>query len=80
MVSWPRSARLYAPAYAPTPQRTAVRRCPVPATAKTMFWLTMAGLILVTAYSVTIGSDGWLWFTWVVLGLMTIGTLAARRT
>ncbi|GAA3033661.1 hypothetical protein FHS39_002419 [Streptomyces olivoverticillatus] len=52
----------------------------MPATAKTMFWLTMAGLILVTAYSVTIGSDGWLWFTWVVLGLMTIGTLAARRT
>ncbi len=52
----------------------------MPGSAKTMAGLTVGGLVLVTAYTVTIGSDGWLWFAWVVLGLATIGALAARGT
>ncbi|ARZ71427.1 hypothetical protein M1P56_11305 [Streptomyces sp. HU2014] len=52
----------------------------MPGSAKAMAGLTVGGLVTVTAYSVTIGSDGWLWFTWVVLMLMTIGTLVARGT
>ncbi|GAA2724184.1 MULTISPECIES: hypothetical protein [Streptomyces] len=45
--------------------------------AKTMAWLTMGALVLVTAYSVALGGNGWLWFIWSVLGLATIGTVAA---
>ncbi|GHG49604.1 MULTISPECIES: hypothetical protein [Streptomyces] len=52
----------------------------MPGSAKTMAALTVGALVLVTAYTVTIGGDGWLWFAWVVLGLTTIGTLAARGT
>ncbi|MEU4210918.1 hypothetical protein AB0F13_13150 [Streptomyces sp. NPDC026206] len=52
----------------------------MPGSAKTMAALTVGGLVLVTAYTVTIGSNGWLWFTWVVLGLATIGALVARGT
>ncbi|GHC33952.1 hypothetical protein AB0K89_25975 [Streptomyces cinnamoneus] len=50
----------------------------MPGSAKAMAAMTVGGLVLVTAYTVTIGSNGWLWFTWVVLGLATIGSLAAR--
>ncbi|MEU7135669.1 hypothetical protein [Streptomyces sp. NPDC046261] len=52
----------------------------MPGSARTMATLTVGALVLVTAYTVTLGSNGWLWFTWVVLGLATIGTLAARGT
>ncbi|MET9417972.1 hypothetical protein ABZY03_28030 [Streptomyces klenkii] len=52
----------------------------MPGSAKTMAALTVGGLVVVTAYSVTIGSDGWLWFAWVMLSLLTIGTLVARGT
>ncbi|MEV5379151.1 MULTISPECIES: hypothetical protein [Streptomyces] len=50
----------------------------MPGSAKAMAGLTVGGLVVVTAYSVTIGSDGWLWFAWVMLSLLTIGTLVAR--
>ena len=33
---------------------------------------------LVTAYTVALGSNGWLWFGWVVLGLLTVGVVVAR--
>ncbi|MFI9201304.1 hypothetical protein [Streptomyces sp. NPDC053048] len=52
----------------------------MPGSAKAMAALTVGGLVLVTAYTVTLGSNGWLWFAWVVLGLTTLGTLAARGT
>ncbi|GHF30407.1 hypothetical protein GCM10010218_09620 [Streptomyces mashuensis] len=52
----------------------------MPGQAKTMTGLTVGGLVLVTAYTVTLGNNGWLWLTWAVLGLATIGTLAARGT
>ncbi|MET7937912.1 hypothetical protein [Streptomyces sp. NPDC005322] len=50
----------------------------MPGSAKAMTVCTMGGLILVTAYTVALGSNGWLWFAWVVLGLLTVGVLAAR--
>ncbi|GAA0355967.1 hypothetical protein [Streptomyces blastmyceticus] len=52
----------------------------MPGSTKAMAGLTVGTLVVVTAYTVTIGSDGWLWFTWVLLGLLTIGASAARRT
>ncbi|QTD97047.1 hypothetical protein [Streptomyces cyanogenus] len=39
---------------------------------RTMGALTVGGLVLVTAYTVALGSNGWLWFGWVVLGLLTL--------
>ncbi|GGR11298.1 hypothetical protein ACH4U6_30580 [Streptomyces netropsis] len=50
----------------------------MPGSTKTMAGLTVGGLVVVTAYSVTLGSNGWLWFTWVVLMLVTLGALVAR--
>jgi hypothetical protein len=41
--------------------------------------VTLGGLVVVTAYTVALGSNGWLWFGWVVLGLITVG-MAATRT
>ncbi|MGK5640961.1 hypothetical protein ACSNOK_21990 [Streptomyces sp. URMC 126] len=52
----------------------------MPGSTKTMAWLTVGGLVAVTAYTVTMGGNGWLWFAWVVLGLTTIGALVARGT
>ncbi|MFC0597756.1 hypothetical protein [Streptomyces palmae] len=46
--------------------------------AKAMAICTTVGLVLVTAYTVTLGSNGWLWFGWSVLGLLTVGVVAAR--
>ncbi|UNO38578.1 hypothetical protein [Streptomyces sp. MST-110588] len=51
----------------------------MPGSAKTMASCTVGGLILVTAYTVALGSSGWLWFTWVVLALATAGVMAARQ-
>ncbi|MEV7288522.1 hypothetical protein AB0O01_28920 [Streptomyces sp. NPDC093252] len=45
---------------------------------KTMGVLTVGGLVAVTAYTVTLGSNGWLWFGWVVLGLLTLGMVATK--
>ncbi|MFF9864524.1 MULTISPECIES: hypothetical protein [unclassified Streptomyces] len=45
---------------------------------KTMSVLTVGALVLTTAYTVALGSNGWLWFGWVVLGLLTLGMAATR--
>ncbi|PRH76281.1 hypothetical protein C6N75_26440 [Streptomyces solincola] len=45
---------------------------------KTMGALTVGVLVLTTAYTVALGSNGWLWFGWVVLGLATVGVAAIR--
>ncbi|MEK8142170.1 hypothetical protein NKH18_05275 [Streptomyces sp. M10(2022)] len=45
---------------------------------KTMGILTVGALVAVTAYTVALGSNGWLWFAWVVLGLATLGMVATR--
>lgn len=50
----------------------------MPGSAKAMTVCTVTGLVVVTAYTVTLGSNGWLWFGWVVLGLLTLGVLATR--
>ncbi|WP_202917934.1 hypothetical protein [Streptomyces taklimakanensis] len=47
-------------------------------TAKTMAVTTMAALVVITAYTVALGGSGWLWFAWVVLGLVTLGLATAR--
>ncbi|MEU7293568.1 hypothetical protein AB0A76_10235 [Streptomyces exfoliatus] len=44
---------------------------------KTMTVLTCAALVLTTAYTVALGSSGWLWFAWIVLGVATIGLAAS---
>ncbi|CAL9366587.1 hypothetical protein ACH4LN_25125 [Streptomyces albus] len=51
----------------------------VPASAKAMTVCTVVGLVVVTAYTVALGSSGWLWFCWVVLCLVTLGVFATRR-
>jgi hypothetical protein len=45
---------------------------------KAMAVLTVGTLVVVTAYTAALGSNGWLWFGWVVLGLVTIGVIASR--
>ncbi|MEV4442907.1 hypothetical protein AB0K09_28625 [Streptomyces sp. NPDC049577] len=52
----------------------------MPGSTRAMAWLTVAGLVVVTAYTVVLGANAWLWFAWVVLGLATIGAATARRT
>ncbi|MER5897197.1 MULTISPECIES: hypothetical protein [unclassified Streptomyces] len=47
---------------------------------KIMGVLTVGALVAVTAYTVALGSNGWLWFGWVVLGLATLGMVATRDT
>ncbi|MEV4331390.1 hypothetical protein AB0K02_12750 [Streptomyces sp. NPDC049597] len=47
---------------------------------KVMGVLTVGSLVAVTAYTAALGSNGWLWFGWVVLGLVTIGVVASRST
>jgi hypothetical protein len=40
-------------------------------TVKIMTVATVAGLVVATAYTASLGSSGWMWFAWVVLGLAT---------
>ncbi|MFE9044502.1 hypothetical protein ACFY9F_06385 [Streptomyces sp. NPDC012421] len=47
---------------------------------KAMTIVTCAVLVLITAYTVALGSSGWLWFGWIVLGIATIGMAAADST
>lgn len=65
---------------APTAVRPGEERVLVPGSTKTMGVLTVGALIAVTAYTVALGSNGWLWFGWVVLGLATLGMVATRDT
>jgi hypothetical protein len=50
----------------------------MPGSAKAMTACTVGGLVVVTAYTVVLGSNGWLWFAWVVLLLLTVGVLLVR--
>ncbi|WP_405709846.1 MULTISPECIES: hypothetical protein [unclassified Streptomyces] len=47
---------------------------------KAMGVLTLTALVVVTAYTVALGSSGWLWFGWVVLGLITLAMAATRES
>lgn len=52
----------------------------MPGSTKTMGMFTVGGLVVVTAYTVALGSHSWLWFGWVVLGLITLGMVVSRST
>lgn len=45
---------------------------------RTLVLCTLVALVLVTAYTVALGGNGWLWFGWVVLGLLTAGSALSR--
>ncbi|MEV7615043.1 hypothetical protein [Streptomyces sp. NPDC089799] len=47
---------------------------------KAMAVVTFATLVVVAAYSVALGSNGWLWFGWLVLGMITAAMAASRGT
>ncbi|MFE5797755.1 hypothetical protein ACFQ8C_34960 [Streptomyces sp. NPDC056503] len=47
---------------------------------KAMTIVTCAALVLISAYTVALGSSGWLWFGWIVLMVATIGMAAADST
>ncbi|SCK59092.1 hypothetical protein [Streptomyces sp. WMMB 322] len=51
----------------------------MPRSAKALTVGTVAALVLVTAYTVTLGSSGWLWLGWAVLALVTVGALSTKR-
>ncbi|MCH6158916.1 hypothetical protein [Streptomyces marispadix] len=51
----------------------------MPGSVKTLTAVTVTALIVVTAYTVTMGSSGWLWFAWVVLVMATAGAVTTRR-
>ncbi|MFI6446582.1 hypothetical protein [Kitasatospora sp. NPDC050543] len=44
-----------------------------------MAWLTGGLLVLVSAYTVALGSNSWLWFGWAVLLLVCAGLFVVRR-
>ncbi|MDX6355482.1 MAG: hypothetical protein QOF98_2385 [Streptomyces sp.] len=48
------------------------------AATRAMALCTVICLVAVVAYSVALGSSGWLWFGWVVLGLCTADVAAIR--
>jgi hypothetical protein len=50
----------------------------MPGTTKSMGVITVGGLVLVTAYTAAMGANGWLWFGWVVLVLITLGMVLFR--
>lgn len=52
----------------------------MPGAAKAMSVTTVVALVVVTAYTVGLGGSGWLWFSWVVLGLSTVGVISTRRS
>ncbi|GGT42658.1 hypothetical protein [Streptomyces purpureus] len=45
---------------------------------KIMAVITVCVLVITTAYTVALGSNGWLWFGLVVLTLVTIGVAATN--
>ncbi|WP_043268491.1 hypothetical protein [Streptomyces sp. CT34] len=51
----------------------------MPGSARAMAVCTVCGLVVATAYTVVFGGNGWLWCAWVVLALVTVGVVRARR-
>ncbi|MGW0547685.1 hypothetical protein [Streptomyces altiplanensis] len=52
----------------------------MPGSVKSMGVLTVGTLVVISAYTVALGSNGWLWFGWIVLGLVTAGLAATSRS
>ncbi|GAA1006070.1 MULTISPECIES: hypothetical protein [Streptomyces] len=53
---------------------------PTDGSTRAMGVLTVGALVAVTAYTVALGSNGWLWFGWVVLGVITLAMVVTRDT
>ncbi|GGV03283.1 hypothetical protein GCM10010211_83180 [Streptomyces albospinus] len=51
----------------------------MPGSARVLAVCTVCGLVVASAYTVVFGGNGWLWFAWVVLALVTVVVLTARR-
>ncbi|WP_026247305.1 MULTISPECIES: hypothetical protein [unclassified Streptomyces] len=51
----------------------------MPGSARAMAVCTVCGLVAATVYTVALGANGWVWFLWVVLALLTAGVVAAQR-
>ncbi|MDI3404662.1 hypothetical protein [Streptomyces cavernicola] len=49
-----------------------------PNATKTLGVATVAALVAVTGYTVALGSNGWLWFGWIVLGLITAAVALSK--
>ncbi|EFE79915.1 predicted protein [Streptomyces albidoflavus] len=64
---------------APVPVPAAGRRRPMNGSTKTMGGLTVGTLVLATAYSVALESNGWVWFGWVVLAMATVSMVATSH-
>ncbi|MEV6104527.1 hypothetical protein AB0M28_07380 [Streptomyces sp. NPDC051940] len=47
----------------------------MPGSARAISAAALGGLVVVTAYTVALGSNGWLWFGWVVLTLAAVGVM-----
>ena len=47
---------------------------------KTLVLGTVGALVLVVAYSVVMGTSGWLWFAGIVLRRVTVGVFAGQRS
>lgn len=47
---------------------------------KAMTSATVVALVVVTAYTVSVGGNPWLWFSWVVLLLATVGVISTRES
>ena len=77
-ISW--SALQFAKTGAPWRETNHEEGVAMPGSTKTMGVLTVGGLVVVTAYTVALGSSGWLWFGWVVLGLITLAMVVSRPT
>ena len=56
------------------------RRCAVGSPVKAMTSATVVALVVVTAYTVSVGGNPWLWFSWVVLLLATVGVISTRES
>ncbi|MDI3387997.1 hypothetical protein QIS99_17585 [Streptomyces sp. B-S-A8] len=52
----------------------------MPSSTKTMGVATVGALVAVTGYTVALGSNGWLWFGWIVLGLITAAVALSNPT
>lgn len=52
----------------------------MPGSAKAMTMGTVIALVVVTAYTVALGGSGWLWFAWVILGLVTVGVVSSSSS
>lgn len=52
----------------------------MPSTTRILITSALAALVLITAYTVALGGNGWLWFGWIILTGTAVGAYATERT